>query len=658
LPQVFVSYARADKRQVQRLIAALRQTAFKPWWDDDIPPGASWEETIEKALASADAVIVCWSPVSVASENVRSEARRARAKGRLVQLFIAPCEPPLFFGERQGIDLSKWRGAPSALEFGRLVQALKGVTAESNEPAARDNTAERRSRLRAAAISAAASLGLLLSVIWAWHSFEAPAHAAAKVAVVPLEGLGAASAASLADGATDQIRASLDDAHIPTISRIDSEGLKTGDVDGKLGKLAVGYTVSGTVESSGSILHARVHLDDSVRHASLWTYEANGPADDPVALDSAIGRAIAGVVSCAYRGLGPGGLTDAELLSRYLRVCDLFVNDNSATSPKATDELVNDLRLITGRDPSFVPAHSDLAKFSAYLAPLMPPEQAANARAEAAREASRALQLDPHSSDAWLAREMILPPIEWAQREALLRKGIAANPQWPHTNGFFAEFLEETGRMREASAYAQRAAAADLQIDWRPIGSAIACASGDTADTIADLKQRLSLLPGDQQLKTVLRWCFDDARDYKSEKGLETPVDLGTVSVDAYRQAVEDALISGKAEDRAKAQQLAAKIESSPAGSRPAVKLTLIEFSAALGDLDNAFRVASNYSPGYPMTGQTFVFFLPQTEAMRRDPRFFNLAKRTGLLDYWRSSGHWPDFCSGPNLALRVCSKS
>jgi hypothetical protein len=26
------------------------------------------------------------------------------------------------------------------------------------------------------------------------------------------------------------------------------------------------------------------------------------------------------------------------------------------------------------------------------------------------------------------------------------------------------------------------------------------------------------------------------------------------------------------------------------------------------------------------------------------------LAARAGLVDYWKTSGHWPDFCSMPDL--------
>jgi hypothetical protein len=31
----------------------------------------------------------------------------------------------------------------------------------------------------------------------------------------------------------------------------------------------------------------------------------------------------------------------------------------------------------------------------------------------------------------------------------------------------------------------------------------------------------------------------------------------------------------------------------------------------------------------------------------RNDPRFWSVALRTGLVDYWRTTQAWPDFCRG-----------
>jgi hypothetical protein len=42
--------------------------------------------------------------------------------------------------------------------------------------------------------------------------------------------------------------------------------------------------------------------------------------------------------------------------------------------------------------------------------------------------------------------------------------------------------------------------------------------------------------------------------------------------------------------------------------------------------------------------------FTPSAAPLRRDRRFMALANRLGLVDYWRASGHWPDFCAEPGL--------
>lgn len=649
MPQVFVSYSRTDKRQVAKFIAALRKSGFEPWWDADIPAGASWEATIERALAESDAVIVCWSPASVASENVRSEARVARTNGRLVQVFIQPCEPPLFFGERQGIDFTNWGGSARSVEVDRLKRALDNALSGNASPKTSASLRSPR-KWKSPSLLAVAGLAAIIALIgggWWWTS-SYTAQTASKIAVLPIKRLGSEPALmTVADGLTDQIITSIGDGHIPTISRSDSDSLNGNEGDDRLKALAVAYTISGTVERNGETLHARLHVDDRLRHSSLWSYEASGPAGDPTTLNSSAARAIAGVLSCAYRALRPGGLTDPELLSRYLRVCDLFVNHDDASDMKSTFELFDDLRLIMTKAPNFVPAQSDFAKFGAYLAPLLPADQAASVRGEAAHAAKRALELDPHSADAYVAQEMLLAPTAWAQRETLLRKAVSVDPNWPHANGFLAIFLTETGRMREAATYGQRAAAADLQIDWKPFGAKMACDAGHAAALLPELKQRLANSPGDPDLKWAYRMCLIDAGELSEAKATEEPGPVGKVNPSAFRQAVEQALISQSPSDRARALALAPKVA--------ALDKQLIPFAAiwssALGDANIAFSLLDDFRPGYPTTSLSDFLFYPQAAAMQRDPRFFVLMKRYGLAQFWRSTGRWPDFCEGPRLA-------
>jgi hypothetical protein len=73
-----------------------------------------------------------------------------------------------------------------------------------------------------------------------------------------------------------------------------------------------------------------------------------------------------------------------------------------------------------------------------------------------------------------------------------------------------------------------------------------------------------------------------------------------------------------------------------------------IEALSVLGFTDDAFAVANRYTPG-GANDPGFLFFT-LTEPLRKDSRFIQLATRIGLVDYWRKSGHWPDFCAEPGL--------
>jgi tetratricopeptide (TPR) repeat protein len=330
-------------------------------------------------------------------------------------------------------------------------------------------------------------------------------------------------------------------------------------------------------------------------------------------------------------------------LSRYLRVCDLFVNHDDATDFKSTFELFDDLRLIMAKAPNFAPAQSDFAKFGAYLAPLLPPDQASGVRIEAARAARRALELDPHSADAYVAREMLLPPTEWAKREALLRRAVSVDPKWPHSNGFLAMLLTETGRLREAAVYGQRAAAADLQIDWKPFGARMACDAGQAEGQIPELQSRMSNAPSDTDNKWALRACLLDAGRTQEAAALDRPAN--DPKLDALRKAAERALETKNPSDFSKARRIASSLPTDSATAR-----YVILWSAAVGDVDTAFRFADTISPGYPTTGILDFLFVPQTASMRNNPRFFTLARRYGLAQFWMATGRWPDFCVGPRL--------
>ncbi|QTD57568.1 hypothetical protein [Parasphingorhabdus cellanae] len=77
----------------------------------------------------------------------------------------------------------------------------------------------------------------------------------------------------------------------------------------------------------------------------------------------------------------------------------------------------------------------------------------------------------------------------------------------------------------------------------------------------------------------------------------------------------------------------------------------LIRMYVGLGELDRAFDLAERFDWS-TIAGSTMILYYSDTAAFRRDPRFWPLAKRIGLLDYWQKTGRWPDFCEDEELPI------
>jgi hypothetical protein len=92
---VFISYSKQRRAETVTLAADLQQQGFSVWWDTDLSPGEKFRDVINAELARARAVIVIWSPPSVKSDWVISEAARAHRRG----IMIGVCTPDLHTDE-------------------------------------------------------------------------------------------------------------------------------------------------------------------------------------------------------------------------------------------------------------------------------------------------------------------------------------------------------------------------------------------------------------------------------------------------------------------------------------------------------------------------------------------------------------------------------
>jgi hypothetical protein len=107
---------------------------------------------------------------------------------------------------------------------------------------------------------------------------------------------------------------------------------------------------------------------------------------------------------------------------------------------------------------------------------------------------------------------------------------------------------------------------------------------------------------------------------------------------------------------------LRARIDSSPANvalaiaearrayEREGAPYRLVQTLGAFGRQDEAIKVLLSTDPTRSHGIISSFFRRPSLKEVRRDPRFMIIAHRYGLIDYWRDTGAWPDFCFESDL--------
>src|SRR4029453_4749058 len=103
----------------------LADEGFSVWWDASLAPGETFDEVIEQKLRDAGAVVVLWSPRSVASRWVRAEATLADRRKKLAPAIIEPCDRPTIFELTHAADLCEWTGDINDIHWQAFMEDLR-----------------------------------------------------------------------------------------------------------------------------------------------------------------------------------------------------------------------------------------------------------------------------------------------------------------------------------------------------------------------------------------------------------------------------------------------------------------------------------------------------------------------------------------------------
>ncbi|HET7162212.1 MAG TPA: TIR domain-containing protein [Rhodanobacteraceae bacterium] len=306
MADVFVSYARADKARVAPLVAAIEAKGWSVWWDPAIVPGREFDDEIEAEINAAKAVLVVWTPTSVASRWVRGEARDAADRNVLVPVRFDNAHLPMDVRAIHTTDLDDWGENPAGVKAQEFLNALGMLIARAPDP-------------QTAKGSAAAPVA------------DAKRFA---VCVLPFANMsGDPEQEYFSDGITEDIITDLSKvSSLGVVSRNDSFLYKGKQIEmHKLAhELKVTHVMEGSVRRAGGRLRITAQLIDGATGQHVWAERYDRDASDIFAIQDEISKAIVRALrlrllpeekkAIEHRGTDSVEAHDLYLMARQLHV--------------------------------------------------------------------------------------------------------------------------------------------------------------------------------------------------------------------------------------------------------------------------------------------------------------------------------------------------
>ena len=635
MASVFLSYDRDDAAKARSIALALEKAGHQVWWDQHIKGGAQYSKEIEAALKAADAVVVLWSAHSVDSAWVRDEAGAGRDSGRLVPVKLDATDPPLGFRQYQAIDLSGWKGRGRQTELQTLFDAVDGLAGDAGavdqDKAARPISGQKPNNRRRLVIAGMSALALiaLIGIFWSKPWSSGPS--------VPIVEIVAAEPSNSTRALARDLLVKLGNLQS---TRPDALQL----VEGGMSKEAPTFVFQiGSSNEGGKSATSLVLLDGQDR-GLLWSKDFQQPSNDQADLKQQVAFTAARVLECAREGLAPdNGRLSLQTLKLYLNACSQL-SEIAGSDPRPVIPVF--LQVI--RDaPGFKPAWAKLLLAEGAANQLVFNDEGvvdARARKLLRQHIDAARKLDPEMAEATLAEISLLPPDAFAQAINMADRAKQRSPDNPSVLNTRGSLLGNVGRTRESVADAYRAAELDpLSPVVRNQYISTLAYAGRLESAREELQRAEQLWPGtdtlrDAQFRFHLRYGDpkEALRMMQSDGGSEGGLEL---FLQARIEPTPDNVDRMIAYTKMRAA-------SAGAGGLGFVIQAYGEFDRS----DELFRVVMNWPRPKDLGLVTDVVFRPALKNFRHDRRFLEFARRAGLLDYWRKSGQWPDFCSDPGL--------
>jgi serine/threonine-protein kinase len=627
MSDVFVSYKAEDRGRVAPLVSALQTDGLTVWWDAQIAAGSEWRSDIEQELDHARCVVVVWSKRSVGAEGrfVRDEANRAQRRGTYLPIRIDDVEPPLGFGELHAISLQGWKGSPKDGRYRKLLQAVRTVMAGKAPRALASDERSGISRRGAILSGGAAIVAVAAAGGWALLR-SSPAKAVNTIAVLPFANLsGDPHQDYFSDGIAEELRSAL--ARLPGLEvagRISSEAVRNQDATTAARRLHVGHILTGSVRRAPGMVRISSQLVDGHSGLEQWSASYDRPEGNVLAIQTDIAENVVSALSVelgrgGVQALTAGGTNDAEAHDLYLRAVTQAQNDDSETSLKQANALLD---AAIARDPRFAKAFAAKARNLSYLADLgRSPEETRRGYAAAVASAQRAVSSAPRLAEAYAA----LADALYGQRKIsaamrAIQRGSSFGPSDLQLLQAAVIAFVAGGQTRRAIGYGRRMVQIDPlnPLSHRRLYYALFYDRQYDA-AIAEAERTLKLAPALWVPQYFMALCM-----IMKNNPREAQRYLDVLPADLTVRLAGEAIVAGKLGDRRRSDQ---KLEQLKSVYGDAASYQFAQAYAQAGEKDKAFAALQR---GLEVNdpGLNTLRVDPLFDPIRTDPRFGVLLKR------------------------------
>ncbi len=490
---------------------------------------------------------------------------------------------------------------------------------------------------------------------------RAPAGRDTLLAVLPFDVLPQDSAAAfLGDGLADEILQTIGRrSSIRAVGRTSSFQFRGARKDIREIERTLGAThvLDGSVQCAGDRIRVSAQLMELADKTMLWSDRFDARLDDVFALQDSVAGATVNALRGVFREASTTRATKPATLQLIQRL-------RGVLSPLAGRSIGDDwtswsrLEQEAGDDAE---AWGLLAVVYASLRWTVDPREERRVRDAARAAAEQALGLDRDCGSACKALYLLEPPLgRFREIEHKLARARDAAPQdgdvwW----SLYHHFLS-VGRMAASFDAAENAYQVDPLRPPNALAYANALYSADRrAEAVALMRHSIERWPDDPMVYAVALWTAAAAAEFAFVDQVLAQRRHERFGADAQAMiapamaAVE--LI--RVPTRRGCDKALARLEEDLRKGPP--RFSLIGLCAYLGpDLDALYDQLdrADFAPLRtpatrlaPLDGLSHLF-LRINGRLRTHPRFTNLCRRLGLVEYWSSAGQWPDCARDPAL--------